>query len=74
MLKVREVAKRLNISESKVYALIEAGELSHHRFGGAIRVSDEQIADFLEQTKHARSTPELPKGPRRRVPLRHLKL
>ena len=73
MLKVREVAARLNLSESKVYALIESGELPHHRFGGAIRVSDQQVADFLEQTKHERSKPEMPKG-RNRAPFRHLKL
>lgn len=52
MLKVRDVAARLSLSESKIYELVECGELSHYRFGGAIRVSEQQIAEFLQKTKH----------------------
>jgi excisionase family DNA binding protein len=74
MLRVKQVADRLNLSQSKVYELIEAGELPHHRFGGAIRVSEEQIAEYLEETKHDRHEREPRTQLRRRLPLRHLRL
>ena len=67
MLKVSDVASRLNISASKVYQLVEEGKLSHHRFDGAIRFSEEQIAEYLEGTKKERQTSE------RLTPLRSLK-
>lgn len=51
MLKVGEVAKRLNLSISKTYELIERGELGHYRLGRTIRVSELQIATYLETTK-----------------------
>ncbi len=51
MLKVCEVAKRLNLSVSKTYELIEGGELGHYRLGRSIRVSEFQIAAYLESTK-----------------------
>jgi excisionase family DNA binding protein len=51
MLKVREVAKRLNLSISKTYELIERGELGHHRLGRSIRVSESQVTAYLEITK-----------------------
>ncbi|MFM9959774.1 MAG: helix-turn-helix domain-containing protein [Planctomycetaceae bacterium] len=54
MLKVSDVASRLNISASKVYQLVEEGKLSHHRFDGAIRFSEEQIAAYLEETRQER--------------------
>ncbi len=54
MLKVSDVAKRLNLSSSKVYQLVEEGRLSHHRFDGAIRFSEEQIAAYLEETRQER--------------------
>ena len=66
MLKVSQVAKRLNLSGSKVYELIEQGKLFHHRMGGAIRVSEEQLQRFLEETKRERS-PSENRQPRARV-------
>jgi excisionase family DNA binding protein len=54
MLTVKEVAKRLGVSASQVYTLCASGRLLHHRFGvrrGAIRVTEEQLAAFIEATK-----------------------
>ena len=51
MLKVQQVANRLNLSISKTYELIECGQLGHHRLGGAIRVSEQQLVELLESTK-----------------------
>ena len=53
MLTVADVAKRLRCSPSLVYALIARGRLAHHRLGlgrGAIRVTEAQLAAFLEGT------------------------
>ena len=50
MLRIRQVAERLNCSISTVYSLVETGKLGHHRCPG-ISVSEEQLATFLERTK-----------------------
>ena len=74
MLRVKQVAERLNLSESKIYEMVESGQLSHHRFGGAIRVSEEQIAEYLEETKRERQEPEPRKSQTRLPTLRHVRL
>lgn len=74
MLRVKQVAERLNLSESKVYEMLERGELPHHRFGGAIRVSEDQIAEFLEETKRERREPESRSRRPRRALLKHIRL
>ena len=50
-MRVPDVAKRLEVSKSTVYALIDAGKLRCTRHGlgrGAIRISEEQLAAYLE--------------------------
>jgi len=51
MMTVGELAGRLAVSRSKVYALIEAGTIGHYRIGGSIRVSEEQLTAYLESCK-----------------------
>ncbi len=70
MLKVSQVASRLNLSESKVYELVEKGKLEHYRLDGAIRVSEEQLTAFLENSKRG----ETPVSRQSRPRLRHIKL
>jgi len=75
LLKVCDVAQRLNLSLSKVYGLIDQGKLPHHRLDAAIRVSEEQLADYLEATKRERRADEpltAYRPPRPRVTLKHL--
>jgi excisionase family DNA binding protein len=65
MMKVTEVAQRLNCSPSLVYALIESGRLKCHVIGngrqGGKRVSEEQLAAFLMETIQSEEAPkELP--------------
>ena len=51
MMTVPEVATRLRIAVSTVYALVEAGKLGAFRIGphdGAIRVSDHQLQTYLD--------------------------
>lgn len=50
MLTVPEVAERLRVAVSTVYALVEAGKLGAFRIGpndGAIRVSEQQLEAYL---------------------------
>lgn len=74
MLKVADVAQRLNVSQSKVYELIEAGDLAHHRIGGAIRVSEEQLAAFLDGTKRGKREGAIRESSPRPGPLRHIRI
>jgi excisionase family DNA binding protein len=53
MFTVNQIATKLNVWASTVYNLVESGELPHHRFGrgrGTIRVSEEQLQEFLGRT------------------------
>lgn len=56
MLKVAQVADRLNISVSLAYNLIQTGELGHHRIRGVIRVSEEQIEHYLQGVRREAET------------------
>ena len=51
LLSVRDVARALGLSRSKVYQLIDGGELEAYRPGGRIRVAADAVAEFLEKTK-----------------------
>ena len=73
MLRVKQVAERLNLSESKVYELVEQGKLGHHRMDGAIRVSEEQIAEYLDETKREPAAPRERKTAGPRLRLSHVK-
>jgi excisionase family DNA binding protein len=62
-LTVKQLVERLGISRAQVYSLIANGKLPCHRFGngrGAIRVSEEQLAQFLAATKFKPEGAELP--------------
>jgi excisionase family DNA binding protein len=61
LLTIREVASRLNVSRSTVYNAIDTGVLPHHRFGrgrGTIRVSEEQLEQFLARAEVERPPTE----------------
>ena len=69
MLTVIDVAKRLNCSESLVYALCAEGKLLHHRIGvgrGTIRVTEEQLAKLLDDCER--------RGARTPLELKHIRL
>lgn len=72
LLRVSEVAKRLSCSPSTVYSLLDTGQLEHHRCPG-IRVSEKQLAAYLEQTKKGR-TPRPQKIRKTRPKLKHITL
>lgn len=54
MMRVKEVAGRLDVSTCTVYDLVAAGKLRCHRIGmgrGTIRVTEEQLAEFLANSE-----------------------
>ena len=66
-----QVAERLNCSISTVYSLVESGKLGHHRCPG-IRVSEEQLAAFLERPKKEQGPVSLPRSAGPRPQLKHI--
>jgi excisionase family DNA binding protein len=51
---VRQVASRLEVSIATIYSLIASGRLRHYRIGngrGVVRVSEEQLADYLKSSE-----------------------
>jgi excisionase family DNA binding protein len=70
MLRLKDAAQRLALSTSRLYEMVARGEIGHHRIGGAIRISEDQLAEYLEvtrqQMKRARDEPK----PRQRKPPR----
>jgi excisionase family DNA binding protein len=59
-MKVPEVASRLDVSASMVYALCASGRLPHVRVGlgrGTIRISEEDLKVFLESCRADRPAP-----------------
>ena len=73
LLRVAELAERLNCSVSTAYALVENGKIGHHRCPG-VRVSEEQLAAYLEKTKREREEPNPAKRKPPRTQLRHVSL
>jgi excisionase family DNA binding protein len=71
MLKVTQVAERLNCSISTVYSLVESGKLGHHRCPG-IRISEEQLAAFLDTAKHTQGPVSPPRSTGPRPRLKHI--
>ena len=58
MRSIQEVSKRLGISRSLVYAEIHVGNLHAHRFGKrTYRISDEDLASYVEQHGHTAVLP-----------------
>lgn len=74
MLRVRDIAVRLNISLSKAYELVNRGRIVSCRFEGAIRVSEEDLQEYVARCKKGRGlrVDERKHSPRAGQPFRHL--
>jgi excisionase family DNA binding protein len=72
MLTVKDVAERLALSTDKVYDLVAASKIEHHRFGGTIRITEEQLAAYLESTRQPVRAP-MRRASLRRVKFKHLR-
>jgi excisionase family DNA binding protein len=63
---VQQVAERLEVSTQLVYALVAAGKLTCTRHGlgrGVIRISEEQLAEYLAGAAQQESPPRRPASP-----------
>jgi len=67
----------LKLSATQVYGLITCGKLRCHRFtrakNGAIRVSEEQLSDYLKSTEIGAQEESVPPKPEV-IRLQHLRL
>ncbi len=71
--RVKDAAKRLEVSPATIYALVASGRLRCHRIGigrGAIRIGEDQLAEFLSGAVPAVNVPPAPEA---RVKLKHLR-
>jgi excisionase family DNA binding protein len=75
MMTVQDVALRLNCAASTVYLLVESGKLEAFRIGpngGGIRVSEEQLQQYLDDCRSVPATRAIRR--RSRPKLKHIKL
>lgn len=70
---VRETAKRIGISVSKLYQLVSARAISFYRVGGKIIFHEADIDAFLASCRVGAVTPMVA-APRARPVLRHISL
>jgi excisionase family DNA binding protein len=62
-LKIPEVARRLDVSEKTARRLVKSGRLPAVFVGGAYRVSEVDLAEYLESAKVAPGREVRPKAP-----------
>ncbi|ABS69176.1 substrate-binding domain-containing protein [Xanthobacter versatilis] len=58
-LTVEDVAERLHVSRSGIYALIKAGGIGFYKVGRKIRFTEANVRDFIERSGRAARAPEL---------------
>ena len=76
LLTVKDVASRLNVSQSCIYQLVETGKIPHHRIGvgrGAIRFTEDDIAEYLDRNRSQPASGRQPNSTTR-PKLKHIKL
>lgn len=65
LLKVKQVAQRLNLSVAKTYELLNEGAIPYFRIGGSLRVSEEALSVYLESCKsEVAASRQKPRRPR----------
>lgn len=52
LLTVDEVCERLRLTESTVRKFVKRGDLAYFKLGRFVRVSEEDLADFMERRYH----------------------
>ena len=70
---VNEAARRIGISASKVFQLVNARRIAHYRIGGKIVFSEPDVASYLESC-HVGTAAPIAAVPRMRPRLKHLTL
>lgn len=57
LLTVADVCRRLKMGKSKVFEFIATGELESLKIGGARRITEDQVADFIARQADAGKVP-----------------
>lgn len=76
LLTVKDVAQKLNVSQSCIYQLVESGRICHHRIGlgrGAIRFTEGDVSDYLLTSREESIDKQATRITRTRR-LKHIKL
>jgi excisionase family DNA binding protein len=63
LLKVGDVAERLQMGRSKVFEFIASGQLGSLKIDGARRITEQQLADFIARRAAATRAPAGTSGP-----------
>lgn len=48
---IRTIAQKYGLSTSAMYKAVERGELTHYKFGGRIRVLQDDLDEWLQHHK-----------------------
>lgn len=51
LLKPKEVAQRLAVTHAHIYGLIKGKKLVAYKIGGAVRISEDDLEQYLEKRK-----------------------
>lgn len=70
LLTIKQVAGMLQLSQSKLYELVSQGAFPVYRIGGAIRVSEQDLQEYLRDCREVRERRKKKKA----VTLRYLSL
>lgn len=57
LLTVSDVAGRLQLSKAKVFEFLARGELNSLKIGGARRITEQQLAEFIDRQAAAGKVP-----------------
>jgi len=65
MLRIEDVARRLNLSQKSIRRYIHAGQLKSNKIGGVHRIYEDQLSLFLDQTAFEESNKPKERSPRK---------
>lgn len=71
---IKEAARRIGVSASKLYQLVAARRIGHYRIGGKIVFGEEDVAQFLSNCHVGAASAFAPAAPRSLPALKHLSL
>ena len=58
LLRVKELAERLGVSQSKAYGLVAEGTIEHVAIDGAVRVEPHVVEQYISQQRTVGTPPE----------------
>lgn len=62
MMKISELARRLQISTRMAYGLVARGEIAHYKVGSLKRISEEDLQQYLDRQRAETNRAAKPSG------------